>query len=332
MKKLNEEALSVFVDYYYPRAKTLQHECNWGPHAHDSPKMSMLVNDPLMQHVPIYDTVTRNAAGFSNVLQDLWFGTDTPKWHRQADGRQRIIESYDVGSWDMETWLYVFMCHRLTGSGASFEHDHGYRNNAIQHWGSYQTIDEMAADLVRRKENGQAIFTSIGNQPAAPKKGVSNIEFMTRELPDLISDFTRWLISTNDLVSHKEIVDYLNEYNLRRGHRRFNFQYAAFAMDCSDYYPERVDEDSHTYLGNNAKRCMKLLSNGWKADEFMDMLAERTGGKPKDLEDVMCDFCRFAENYVPRRGSTFDHIPHNISNKSGWDSGWRQRTGTPSIS
>ena len=32
--------------------------------------------------------------------------------------------------------FFVFMCHRITGSGASFENDHGYRNNIMQYWGT----------------------------------------------------------------------------------------------------------------------------------------------------------------------------------------------------
>ena len=100
-------------------------------------------------------------------------------------------------------------------------------------------------------------------------------------------------------------------------------------MDCSDYFPEHADVDSHTYLGNNAVRCMKKLSSGWKDDNFMDLLRERTGGKPKDLEDVMCDFVRFGQNYVPRGNGTFDHIGPDLKNNSGWESGWEQRQGHP---
>ena len=100
-------------------------------------------------------------------------------------------------------------------------------------------------------------------------------------------------------------------------------------MDNSDYFPEYTDIDSHTYLGNNAVRCMAKLSKGWKADPFMDLLRERTGGRPKDLEDVMCDFVRFGQNYVPRGNGTFDHVPSTLANNSKWESGWDQRQGKP---
>lgn len=328
-KFINDEAIDIFVDYYYPRAKWLQLNCSWGQLDYEGPEANAEVNDELMQKIDIYDSYTRNAAGFQNVLQDLWFGKDTPKWRWQDDERRRLTSSNDGITWDMDTWLFVFMCHRIMGSGASFETDHGYRNNIVQYWGAHRDIKDMCEDMAETKAKGQAMFTSIGNQPPAPKKGVSNVDFMVNELPSLIEGFSSWLVK--ERRGHKEIVDHLNEYNASAGHRKFNFQYAAFAMDCSDYYPQLVDENSHTYLGNNAVRCMKRLSSGWKADDFMDVLVERTGGKAKDLEDVMCDFIRFGQNYVPRGSGTFDHIPSTIKNNSGWESGFEQRTGNPPV-
>lgn len=326
---LNEEALDVLVNYYYPKAGWLQDNVNWGPLDYEGPEANEIINDPLLQKIDIYDCKTRNAAGFSNVLQDLRFGSKTPKWRWQKEDRRKISASNDDINWPIETWLYTFLCHRITGSGASFENDHGYRNNIIQHWGKHRDIKDMAEDLVETKASGKPLFTSIGNQPPAPKKGVSNVDFMVNELPEVINRFTDFLLLKRR--GHKEIVDHLNEHNKKAGHRKFNFQYAAFSMDCSDYFPEHADVDSHTYLGNNAVRCMKKLSKGWKDDDFMDLLRERTSGKPKDLEDVMCDFVRFGQNYVPRGNGTFDHIPSTLKNASGWESGWEQRQGTPPI-
>jgi hypothetical protein len=326
---LNEEAIDVLVNYYYPKAGWLQDNVNWGPLDYEGPEANKIINDPLLQKIDIYDCKTRNAAGFSNVLQDLRFGSKTPKWRWQKEDRRKISASNDDISWSIETWLYAFLCHRITGSGASFENDHGYRNNIIQHWSKHRDIKDMAEDLVETKASGRPMFTSIGNQPPAPKKGVSNVDFMANELPEVINKFTDFLLLKRR--GHKEIVDHLNEHNKKAGHRKFNFQYAAFSMDCSDYFPENADVDSHTYLGNNAVRCMKKLSKGWKDDDFMDLLREKTGGKPKDLEDVMCDFVRFGQNYVPRGNGTFDHIPSTLANASGWESGWEQRQGTPPI-
>lgn len=311
---LNNEAIDVLVHYYYPRAKWLQDNVNLGSLDYKGPEANSIVNDELMQNIEIYDCYTRNAAGFSNVLQDLWCGSFTPKWRWQDEKRRALSKSNDTIAWDMYTWLYVFMCHRITGSGASFVEDHGYRNNLMQYWGKYSDIEGMIADLKYHKSIGQPMFTSVGNQPPSPRKGVSNLDFMVYELPQLIERVANFI--TQKKRSHKEVVDFLNDYNISQGHRRFNFAYTAFSLDLSDYYPQYVDEDSHTYLGNNAIRCMKRFG-GTNGDKFMDLLRDKTGGKPKDLEDVMCDFVRFGQNYNAGLG--------NYVNNSGWDSGWTQR-------
>jgi len=330
-KWLNEEALDVLVNYYYPRAAWLQEHCNWGKVSYLGAEANKAVNDPLMQYIDIYDCYSRNAAGFSNVIQDLKYMTKTPKWHHQKADRHALIETYDTSGWDIKTWFYVYLSHRITGSGASFENDHGYRNNCVQHWGKLRDWTDMAEDMVRRKASGEALFTSIGNQPPAPKKGVSNVDFATKELPLLIDRCLDWLHS-GQKKTHKEVVDYMNRYNIEEGHRRFNFVYAAFSYDLGDYHKDLVDDTSHGYFGNNAIRCMQKLSSGYTTDEFMDILVERMGGVPRDNEDVLCDFVRFGQNYVPRTNSTFDHVPANISNNSGWVSGWEQRTGAPNVS
>lgn len=323
---LNEEALDVLVNYYYPRAKWLQDNCNWGAVPYTGPEATAAVNDPIMQEIDIYDCFSRNAAGFSNVLQDLKFMTDTPKWHHQNAARHKIIEGYNTKGWDLKTWMFVYLGHRVFGSGASFEDDHGYRNNCVQHWGHMSNWQEMADDAVARKATGQPLFTSKGNQPPSPRKGVSCVDYLVNEAPGQLDDLIEWL-NTGTKKTHKAVVDFLNEHNLREGHKRFNFIYAAFSYDLGDYHKDLIDDQSHGYFGNNAVRCMKRLSTGYTTDEFMDILSERTGGAPRDLEDVMCDFVRFGQNYVPRGNGTFDHINSTIQNNSGWDSGWDQRQG-----
>jgi len=235
---LNEEALEVLSHYYYPRARWLQNSCNWGKYAYDSAEANKAVNDPLMQSIDIYDCFSRDAAGFSNAIQDLKFMKDTPKAHHHDEARRKLIEGYDTTGWDLKTWFYVYLCHRITGSGASFTRDHGYRNNAIQYWGNLRDIKDMQDHMTYTKTNGKPLFTSIGNQPPSPRKGVS----------------------------------------------------------CLD---------------------------------FMDILLERMGGAPRDNEDVLCDFVRFGQNYVPRNDNTFDHVAEDITNNSGWVSGWEQRQGKP---
>jgi len=328
-KWLNEEAIEVLVDYYYPRAKWLQNNCNWGKLSYTGPEADAVINDPLMQEIDIYDCYSRNAAGFSNVLQDLKFMTETPKWHHQKDNRRQLIDAYNTSGWDTLTWFFVYMCHRITGSGASFTRDHGYRNNAVQHWGSLRDIQDMLDHMNYIKGIGKPLFTSIGNQPPSPRKGVTCLDFMNNELVPLLERFMDWLPAKGRKRTHKEVVDYLNEYNVEQGHKRFNFVYTAFSYDLGDYHKDLVNDMSHGYFGNNAVRCMKMLSSGYSTDEMMDLLCERMGGAPRDNEDVMCDFVRFGQNYVPRSDDTFDHVPPTIKNNSGWESGWEQRQGTP---
>lgn len=321
-KWLNKEALNVLLDYYYPRAKFLQVNCNWGKLSYTSQMATVAVQDPLMQNIEIYDCYTRNAAGFSNVLQDLWYREKTPKWHHQSEQRHDIIRTYETETWNDKDWMYAMLCHRIMGSGASFEEDHGYRNNCVQHWGELRDYGEMANDLLLRKKQGQALFTSIGNQPPAPRKGVSNVEFMVKELPGLVDRLLEWL-NQGERKSCKAIVDFLNEYNLEAGHRRFNFAYAAFSYDLGDYFPNYVDPQSHGYFGNNAIRCMKSMSKGYTTDEFMDILVERTGGAPRDLEDVLCDGVRFFQQYDPwKRG-----LYYNASGFDSLEAGYEDRSG-----
>jgi len=325
---LNEEALEVLSHYYYPRARWLQNSCNWGKYAYDSAEANKAVNDPLMQSIDIYDCFSRDAAGFSNAIQDLKFMKDTPKAHHHDEARRKLIEGYDTTGWDLKTWFYVYLCHRITGSGASFTRGHGYRNNAIQYWGNLRDIKDMQDHMTYTKTNGKPLFTSIGNQPPSPRKGVSCLDFMVNELEPLIDRFIEWL-HIGGKKGHKEIVDYLNTYNLEQGHKRFNFVYAAFSYDLGDYHKDLVDHMSHGYFGNNAIRAMKVLSRGYSTDDFMDILLERMGGAPRDNEDVLCDFVRFGQNYVPRNDNTFDHVAEDITNNSGWVSGWEQRQGKP---
>jgi len=334
MKWLNEEAIEVLVHYYYPRAKWLQLNCNWGKLPYEGPDADREVNDPLMQKIDIYDCYTRNAAGFSNVLQDLKFRSETPKRHHQINNPSLglkhwyLCDNYVTDKWDLKTWFFAYMAHRATGSGASFTRDHGYRNNCVHEWGTMESIGEMIENIKERKANKIPTFTSIGNQPPAPRKGVSVVDYITEELPGLLDKLIDWLYM-GDKKTHKQVVDYLNEYNLSQGHKRFNFVYAAFSYDLGDYHKDLVDDMSHGYFGNNAVRCMQKLSSGYTTDAFMDILCERMGGAPRDNEDVLCDFVRFGQNYVPRSDDTFDHVSSDITNNSGWVSGWDQRQGHP---
>ena len=274
---------------YYDRAKYLQDNSNLGGKPYNS-------GDPLMDNNPIYDCVERRYAGFSNVPQDYFLRHENPKWYKQTEERKQVILNYQ--SHDTVTQWWMLLVHRCTGSGASFGPDHGYRNSIVHHLPVLIYIDHMIQTMLEWKQNNIPMFTSIGNQPPAPKKGVSNVDFLTNEAPNLLRTLYLHVGNSDRKWTHKEVVDFLNDYNIQEGHRRFNFAYSAFAMDLSDYYPELVDEDSHCYIGNNAKRAVKEVFGHQRFDEAMDILRDTTGGKPKDLEDVLCDYVRYLKGYT----------------------------------
>ena len=296
-------AYSGFTEYYF-KARWLQTNCNLGNKPYTGPEADMNVHDKLMQENEIYDCVNRRYAGFSNVPQDLWFRAETPKFGKLGQSHQNLIAAYQTQQWDIVTFWYALLVHRITGSGASFNVDHGYRNSVVKHLGTCTNIDQMYDQIRSWSRRGVPMFTSIGNQPPAPKKGVTNVDFLLNEAEKLLHTLYWHVWERKGCLGHKDIVDFLNAYNIEQGHRRFNFAYSAFALDISVYWPEFVNELSHTYLGNNAKRCAKQLftkteriSDELFFDAVMDQLAKDTGGLPKDLEDVMCDYIRYINGY-----------------------------------
>mgnify|MGYP000228329697 FL=1 len=105
--------------------------------------------------------------------------------------------------------------------------------------------------------------------------------------------------------------------------KRFHFQYTALVADLADYYPDLVEESSHMYYGKNAKEAMDLFAVKEKKvtkNKFYDLVMEeakaRTGAFPKDLEDVMCDYIRYVENYIPdNKQKTYT----NVDRKKIWN-------------
>lgn len=303
---------------YYDKAKVLQNECNLG----GKPYVGM-VGDDLMEQVTIYDTVERRYAGFSNMLQDLWLGSANPKFFKQPAWMQERTMSYDGQheKWNDYTWLYVFLLHRATGSGASFEGDHGYRNTILPHIAMKRDVAAMVEFI---KDYDQAMFTSIGNQiPPFPKPeqpyATGGKFYLATMAPRLIADVLEHIENAKfhgmRLVPIREIVDFMTEWHHSRGLRAFHFVFTAFAADIADYMPHYVDPKSHMYYGKNAKEAMELMATKVKGtkDQFYDSVmaaaVRDTLGDPRDLEDVMCDFIRYQENYIPdNREKTYAHL------------------------
>ena len=311
-----------FEDFvrYYSVAKKVQNKCNLGGEPYTGS-----CGDDLVEQITIYDTVERQHAGFQNMLQDLWHGSAAPKYYKWDDDHKKRNDSYNNlhERYGREEWLYLFLTHRITGSGASFESDHGYRNTIlpglvlpnVQHAGHMQTF-------IRFHE--EVMYTSIGNQiPPFPKPRMGyktgGKVFFGQYSIALVRDtwnFIDKINSTGRKANIRELVDFMCDWNRKNEMKRFHFQYTAVAADLADYYPDLVDETSHMYYGKNAKEAMDLfaekvvkISKANYYDLVMEEAQKATSGHPKDLEDVMCDYIRYVENYIPdSKQKTYAHI------------------------
>ena len=288
-----------FMEYHW-RAKKLQ-DRNIGK---GHPKSLTL--DPLMDNVAIYDCVERKYAGFSNALEDL-HGTRLPK------GAERL-PNYNF---DLYIWNFLHLFHRFTGSGASFESDHGYRNSHIGPLAELGDVDKMVEYIVKNKK---PMVTSIGNQPPSLKNPdpdkyrLAQQYYFAEHARDFIKDYTDYL-QEGSIKSIKEAVDWCLDWHSDKGFKRWKFVMTAFVMDNAEYNPDLVDPKSHCYYGKNAANSMSLMykksggdakrKGSWE-EQMMSDLVKVTGNKPYNLEDVLCDYIRYIKEYVP--ANDYDHL------------------------
>lgn len=304
---------------YYDWAVQLQH-INISSETGRDTSEDLHVPDPLMHYITIYDVVERKYAGFSNAIQQIWCGSENPKkWQidRKFDGIHEVYSEED--------WLWLFLIHRVTGSGASFSWDHGFRNSILADMALNANDHEDMRKFVLDEMNlGRPIFTSIGNQiPPFPKpegdyKRGSELyigEFMT----DLVVDTLRYLQQSGGGLSVAKTVDWVNEWHKARGLKQFHFVMTAWVMDIAEYMPHYIDRYSRVNYGRNAVEALELLfdGEGFKnkrafLDGAMDYVVshlnspyaeddqERGLGKAYSLEDVCCDYVRYVGCYVPK--------------------------------
>lgn len=326
------EVTELFEDFltYYEKAYMLQLN-----QFEDGQFTEKDIDDPLMWHVPIYNNVQRRYAGFSNALEALWYGSHAPK---------KPYPHMDKCSdrWQLEDWMYVMMFHRITGSGASFESDHGWRNSIIELLCECEDMNEMVELVLEAESQGLKMFTSIGNQPPMFTKFSHQMRpgcyYLTKIMPTMIkvlADLLRERKSAVEQYEHSlpeifEIVDWLNKYNQDNKMKRFTFCYTAFAMDLGEYFPEYVDKWSRVYAGSNATKCLELVLprvSGKPFDwlnEALQFCIEETSmlvGKKVStracMEDVHCDHYRHLhEYYAPQYESLpLDKLKNNCPSK-----------------
>lgn len=300
---------------YSKMAAKQQAESNLGskPHAKSS------VRDDLMKHVKLYDVVERKYAGFTQLLLDIVYANTRqhPYYGNLHEIRAPITKNFS-GWWKsitLPTQLYVFLVHRITGSAINYaKSPSGYHNTVLPEFYRGTTIKQLSKIM---NEFPTPKYTSVGYQFPAFPKPIKGYErggdyFMTEMMPDLAQKLAKFLTKgpRKDL---REVGEFMFQWNIDRGLRRYAFQYAAFISDLADFFPAFVNRESHFYYGSNAAECISYMATSDKLrglnllDAVMERAMADTGHVPYNLEDQMCDCIRWIENYI-RPGADYDHL------------------------
>lgn len=325
------ETTEYYDEYirYFNLALDQQKKCN----VSDEPPYGMLAHaesdmgDELLHHVELYDVVERKYAGFSQIVNDCFYGwtEEHPYWKKMEAGkitRQREVVAKDwTGKhkdFKLPEWLYIFILHRVCGSAINYStKPSGYHNTLLFNLHKATTIEGMT-EIVNK--HPKPFYTSVGYQfPSFPKPPEgshykrSGDYYLTEFAPRLARDLAEFLEKggKRDL---REIGDFMLKWNVDNGLRQYHFQYAAVVADIADWYPQYVNKESPFYYGTNAVECISYLAKPTKKmkpieflDRVMEKIYEDVKSYPYNAEDVCCDFIRWVENYV-RPGADYDHL------------------------
>jgi len=314
---------------YFNLAKDQQEKCNvslkppYGMISHAESDM----NDDLLHHVELYDVVERKYAGFSQIVNDCFYGwtPDHPYWEKMQAGKitsQRDIVAHNWtgkhADFKLPEWLYIFILHRVCGSAINYStKPSGYHNTILFGLHNCKNIEDMV-EMVNNYPS--SFYTSVGYQfPAFPKPPESGRYkkggdyYLSEYAPRLARDLAEFLEKGGER-SLREIGSFMLDWNVKNDLRQYHFQYAAIVADIADWYPQYVDKTSPFYYGTNAVECISYLAKPltkMKPEMFLDQVMERiyveTGAYPYNAEDVCCDFIRWVENYV-RPGADYNHL------------------------
>lgn len=304
---------------YHKMAEIQHHECNLGTTPHADGR----VKDPLMQNVHLYDVVARKYAGFTQIILDMWYG-DTPV-HPYAgqmhEVRLPIAQSFTgaLARWGLAEWLYVFILHRVTGSGINYaKKPSGYSNTILPHLHNCDRLEDLTRKVGEVLSTAAPAYTSVGYQfPRFPNKESplgrykrGGDRFMAEYAPRLARDMAKYL-ARGQPKKLRELGEWMFEWNRENGLAAYRFQYAAVVSDVADFYPHLVDTASMFFYGSNAVECISYMTGGKRGEKYLDAVMERamddTGNVPYNLEDVACDFIRWVENYI-KPGHDYDHL------------------------
>ncbi len=284
-------------------------------------------DDDLMKHVTLYDVVERKYAGFSQIINDCFYGWDCnhPYWDRMESGKAHPFRNQVAKTWtgkhshfQLPEWLYIFILHRVTGSAINYaKQPSGYHNTILFELYKAQSIEDMTWLI---KNYRPSFYTSVGYQfPQFPKPKSGEYKrggdyFLCEYAPRLARDLAEFLYKSNAKKDIREIGEFMFNWNTKNGLKRYKFQYSATIADICDWFPVYVNRETHFYYGSNAVECIKYLAKPASKmqeetflDEVMTKIYEDTGSVPYNAEDVCCDFIRWVENYI-KPGGAYDHL------------------------
>jgi hypothetical protein len=318
---------------YFNLAKDQQEKCNvsLNPPYGMTPHAESDMNDDLLHHVELYDVVERKYAGFSQIVNDCFYGwtPEHPYWEKMKAGKitsQRDIVAHNWtdkhADFKLPEWLYIFILHRVCGSAINYStKPSGYHNTILFGLHNCKTIEDMV-EMVNNYPS--SFYTSVGYQfPAFPKPPTGSRYkkggdyYLSEYAPRLARELAEFLEKGGER-SLREIGSFMLDWNVKNDLRQYHFQYAAVVADIADWYPQYVDKTSPFYYGTNAVECISYLAKPltkMKPEQFLDQVMERiyveTGAYPYNAEDVCCDFIRWVENYV-RPGADYNHIDRDV--------------------
>jgi len=188
---------------YYKMAEDQQAKCNLGT----TPYLQSQMNDDLMENVELYDVVERKLAGFSQIVNDVFYGwTDKhPYWHKMKAGHHTAQRKIVATNWtgknaefNLQEWLYVFLLHRVCGSGINYAtKPSGYHNTLLFELYKCKNIQEMTKMVMTYPKS---FYTSVGYQfPAFPKPPAGSKFkrggdfYLVEYAPKLVSDLSVFL-------------------------------------------------------------------------------------------------------------------------------------------
>ena len=294
--------ITEFLHYYEVARKMQSMKFEGNPNGYTQEDIA----DDLAFNVPIYDVINRRYAAFSSFTEAVWYKQKDPK------GNGNIFKSNTVPhDYNFATLCYLF---RLCGSGINYVPSQDGNIIGTHGFGNFWLVDSILNGYYRRDSwlnlLPESKFCDVKGYLLPMIKGGIR-PFIMDHSYDLVDEI--W----NEINTHKygiaDIVDLGNHWLRSRGFKRQNFVLCAFAMDLAEYFPHLVSRDSDVLLGSNAVKCYKQIFEGRKNtksehNKALEELCEMTGNLSEkySMEDVMCDFIRYYENY-----QSPDHIKAN---------------------